>query len=333
MNNLINSLALLPKLAVILALILSTNPLPAFAVEGSSAAGPIGGTDVRSAQLPPPGVYAAGIATFGEAFNFFDGNGDRIPAFDDLSITPIRGAAAALYVPDFQIFNGSIGLTGVLPFGQTCGQTFAVTGSECLSGIGDPYVELSWSRFFGKLRPSKHENAFPIAEGLTVQLGLGVVIPVGAYDVDLAQSNGVTLGNNIWDFAPITGFTYTTSPIFSDGTEISARFYLNNYLTNPDTEFSTGSLLNVDFAVTEKIGRFQAGLTGVYIKQVEDDRLFGIPLENDGNRAETLSLGLIGVYDLPKKGMSIKLKGVTTVFGENVPDTYGISLSFVKKLF
>ena len=166
-----------------------------------------------------------------------------------------------------------------------------------------------------------------------MQLGLGAVIPIGRYDAALAGSHGVTVGNNIWDIAPITGFTYTTSPIFAEGTEVSARFYLNNYLTNPATDFTTGSLLNVDFAVTERIGRVQAGLTGVYINQIEDDRLSGIRIPPDGRRAETLSLGLVGVYDLPKKGMSIKLKGVTTIFGENVPGSYGFSLSFIKKIF
>jgi hypothetical protein len=46
---------------------------PVLAVEGPSAAGPIGGTDIRSAVLPPPGLYGGVILLGAEAFDFVDG--------------------------------------------------------------------------------------------------------------------------------------------------------------------------------------------------------------------------------------------------------------------
>ena len=40
----------------------------------------IGGTDIRSAQLPPPGTYGGDILFWANAFDFVDGNGDTVPA-------------------------------------------------------------------------------------------------------------------------------------------------------------------------------------------------------------------------------------------------------------
>ena len=51
-------------------------------------------------------------------------------------------------------------------------------------------------------------------------------------------------------------------PILAEGTEISAKLYWNNYLRNPETGCATGDLINIDFAITERIGRFQVGVAG-----------------------------------------------------------------------
>ena len=85
-----------------------------------------------------------------------------------------------------------------------------------------------------------------------------------------------------------------------EGTEISAKLYWNNYLTNPTTQYTTGTLLNVDFAVSERIGRFQVGMAGFYAVQVEDDKLFGVTISPDGRRAEVLNLGGIFAVDMPE---------------------------------
>lgn len=56
---------------------------------------------------------------------------------------------------------------------------------------------------------------------------------------------------------------------------MSAKFFWNNYLENPETHYLTGDVLNVDFAITEHIGRFQVGVTGFYAVQVGDDHIRG----------------------------------------------------------
>jgi hypothetical protein len=304
---------------------------PLLAAEGSSVAGPIGGTDIRAAQLPPPGLYGGTILLYAEAHDFFDGSGRPVPALSALDLARARVGPFLLYVPDLQVFGGSIGIAGMVPVGTECGRLFEVTPKRCIAGVGDPYFELMWSRFFGTLRPSQYPGAYPIAEGLTIGAGLGIVIPVGRYSVVDATTQGLTIGNNVWDFAPTVAFTYMTKPILAEGTEISAKLYWNNYLTNPATKYLTGSLIDIDFAISERIGRFQVGVTGYYAFQVADDQQAGVVIPPDGRRGEVLTLGGVLAYDMPEHSASIKIKALTTVIEHNTVRSSGIAIGWFQK--
>jgi len=306
---------------------------PAWAVEGSTAAGPIGGSDVRSAMLPPPGLYGGIIGLAAEAIEFVDGNGHTIPALREGHLQRYRTGPFLVYVPDVQVLGGSIGVAGIVPNGLECGRLFGGTPWHCFGGVGDPYVEVEWSRSFATPRPSQYAGAYPILEGLTVALGFGMVFPFGAYNVTEANLQGITIGNNIWDFSPWVAATYTTRPIIADGTEISAKFYWNNYLTNPATHYSTGTLLDLDFAITEHIGRVQLGVTGFYAFQVADDRLFGVPIPPDGRKGEAMEIGGIVAYDMPENSASMKVKVLTTVIAANTVKSYGAVVGFIKKFW
>ena len=306
---------------------------PASAVEGPSAAGPIGGTDIRSANLPPPGLYGGAVVLAAVAFDFVDGHGNTIPALSEARLTRKVLGPFLLYVPDYQLFGGSIALGAFFPVGEQCGRLFAVIPKRCQGGFGDPYVELAWSRSFATPRPSRYPNAFPILEGLTIGAGFGVVIPIGQYNASDPTSQALSNGSNIWDFAPNVAVTYTTRPIIAEGTEFSAKLYWNNYLKNPTTQYSTGSLLNLDFAVSERIGRFQVGVTGFYAVQVADDRQFGIPIAPDGRRVELLSLGGVVNYDMPEYGAVLKIKAITTALAINTVRASAVAVSVAKKLW
>jgi hypothetical protein len=97
-------------------------------------------------------------------------------------------------------------------------------------------------------------------------------------------------------------------------------------------QYSTGDLINIDFAVSERIGRFQVGVAGFYAFQVADDTQFGIPVPPDGQRVKILNLGGVLAYDMPEFGAMIKIKTLQSVFVENSAHTRGIVLTFVKKL-
>jgi hypothetical protein len=304
---------------------------PALAIEGSSAAGPIGGTDMRSSIPLPPGLYGGAVALAAFAHQFNDGNGNLVPALSGLDLSRTRVGPFLIYVPDVKLFGGTIELAGIVPAGTECGHLFEATPKRCVAGLGDPYVEVGWSRFFGTPRPSRYSGAYPIFEGLAISFGFGMVVPVGKYDVVDATTQGISIGNNIWDFAPIVGFTYTTKPILAEGTEVTARLFWNNYLTNPATQYATGTLLNVDFAATEHIGRFQLGLAGFYTTQVADDRQFGVPLLPDGRQTRVLDLGGVLVCDMPEYASSMKIKALRTVISENNVNAWGVVVGWIRK--
>lgn len=308
-------------------------PFPSPAVEGNTAAGPIGGTDIRSALLPPPGFYAGAIGLVSPAHEIRDGTGKPVPGLDSVNLMAKIAGPFFIYVPDVKLLEGSVGLIGVFPAGQQCGQLVSAVPSRCTSGLGDPYFELAWSRAFGQLRPSRYPGAFPIMEGLTVALGLGVVVPAGHYDAQTQAANGVTIGNKTWDLAPSVAVTYTTPPLIFEGTEFSAKFYWNHYWTNPITQYDAGSLLDVDFAISERIGRFQAGVAGFYAFQVADDRQFGGVVPPDGRRIALLNVGGVVNYDLPEFGAAIRVKALRTVVAKNAVASTGLVIGFIRKLY
>jgi hypothetical protein len=307
--------------------------IPLHAAEGPSLAGPIGGTDIRSAVLPPPGLYGGGVAALGaEVFGFVDGQGQPIPGLNDANIKRTIVAPFIGYVPNIDVLGGSIGFGAIVPYSKNCGHLFEANPKFCQSGFGDPYFEAQWSRFFGVVTPPRSSGALPIMQGLSIALGFGAVVPSGQYNSTDPTTRVLSAGSNIWDFAPHIAFTYTSVPILADGTEFSTKIYWNKYRTNPDTQYSTGDLINIDFAVSERMGRFQAGVAGFYAFQVADDKQFGIPIPPDGQRVKILNLGGVLAYDMPEFGAAIKIKWLQSVFVENSAHSRGFVLTFVKKL-
>jgi hypothetical protein len=109
------------------------------------------------------------------------------------------------------------------------------------------------------------------------------------------------------------------------------RFFWNNYIENRDTHYQTGDLLDLEFAVSERIGRFQVGITGFYASQVEDDELFGVPIPPDGRRTKNAQLGPILNFDMPANNSSVKVKALTTVLTENTVKSWAVIFGWFKK--
>lgn len=318
------------SLATIVTMALLCAVPPALAVEGTTAAGPVGGSDVRVALLPPPGLYGGVVYFAGNAPRLVDGQGRDIPGLSP-HFTIKAAAPFALYVPNVQVLGGSIGVFGVLPYGAECGRFLATQPWACAWGAADPYVEISWFRYFGTPRPSRVPGSFPILEGLAISAGVGAVFPVGQYNVQQVTQQGIGMGNNIFDIAPSVAITYTTPPLLAEGTELSAKLYWNKYGINSATQYQTGDFVTVDFAVTERYGRFQLGVTGTYGFQFADDKQFGIPVPPDGRRSEVLLFGGIFVYDMPEYAMSMKIKAVTSIIAANAVRSQDLTIGFIKK--
>lgn len=320
-------------LRLILAISVVCWTAPGWAAEGSTVAGPIGGTDIRSAFHGSPGLYGAIITGGSSVYQLRDGAGNPRAGLNAVGIDALVGGIALLYVPDFKVFDGSVALLGVGGGGALCGQITSANARRCRTGLGDFYTEVSWSRFFGFTRPSREKGALPIREGLAIGAGLGAMLPIGLYDARIQSSNGVTVGSNTLDIAPSIAFTYTTPPLLAEGTEFSAKLYMNNYARNPDTDYRSGRNTNVDFAISEHIGRWQVGVAGYYLRQFEDDVRGGVSVAPDGRRSQVLSLGPIINYDLPEYKAAIKFKVRSSVVAYNTAMVTAFFLTFAKKLY
>jgi hypothetical protein len=306
---------------------------PSWAVEGATAAGPIGGSDIRSAILPPPGLYGGVIGLYNDVVGYNDGSGHPAAGLDAFGLQNYDAGAYFLYVPDVKVLGGQIGFTGFEAAGQNCGQLVSAVQRRCVAGFGDPYVELDWARSFGQVRPPSTTGAFPILQGLALEFGIGAVLPIGYYNQQSQSMNGVTPGTNTFDLAPSAAVTYTTPPLIADGTEFSAKFYWDNYATNPVTQYHASQLLDVDFAVTEHIGRFQVGPAGFYVFQTGNDYQSGAIVPPDGKRLEYMALGAVVNYDMAEYNAAIRFKANTTVFSENGVVANLFVISFAKKLY
>jgi hypothetical protein len=283
-------------------------------------------------MLPPPGLYGGAIALGAGTLDFVDGAGETIAALEDANLGKQLAGPFLYYVPKLDVLGGSIGIGAILPIGNQCGHLFTGDSSRCTLGVGDAYIEVDWSRSFGALRRSKYPGAYPILQGLTVLAGLGVVIPTGAFSASDPTEQALSIGTNIWDFAPTVAVTYTTPPMLAEGTEVSAKLFWNQYLENSLTRYSTGDLIDIDFAITEHVGRLQIGVAGFYAFQIEDDRLFGSPVPPDGRRVEILQMGGVLNVDIPEVSTTMRIKALSTVFAANTVYSWGVVLGLVKKL-
>ncbi len=274
------------------------------ASEGGFVAGPVGGADVRAALLPPPGTYGIGMAAYERAPDLRSPNGSRSPA--GLK-GRVGGLAAGIgHVFDAEIAGGRLAAAAMTLASYTCVRLTAVNQRQCQVGQGDSYAELFWSRQLGELglpgpaADDPRRQAIPY--GLSVGLGFGVLIPTGAYRVrDIAP-----LGFNTWVAVPSLALTWISPPWLGDGTEVSARLFYDIHGRNPATGYQAGDMAVVDWAVTERLGLYQFGVTGSWARQVETDRLNGVRVAS----TSVSGYGAVAAMDIPAWGAFAALKYV-----------------------
>ena len=296
--------------------------------EAIRPAGPIGGTDIRQALMPPPGVYV-GAAGVGLGLEHFWNGDDRLESHGS---SRMAGVGIAV-VYDTQLWGGSLGSTLATHYERTC---FGLKSMKkaCGEGQGDTYTDvLMWGKNLSASPDTPNPTPW-IPYGLNVLVGLGVTIPTGKY----SAKEGMNVGSNVYDFAPNVALTYITPSVFGQGwgdaTEFSGRLFYNMYTKNDDTDYKSGDILSLDFAISQRFGQWQAGVAGSTFTQLKDDRLNGEVAPNDGNRAKALNLGPVVAYDFMWDGVpwSISAKGLLTVMGENIAGGPGLAIRIGRKL-
>ncbi|MFG1279856.1 SphA family protein [Xanthobacter autotrophicus] len=300
------------------------------AAESISPAGPIGGTDIRSALLPPPGNYGAAVAGGIDLTGWYTAD-DWLPATGNVEF----GGLGWLHVYDLDVLGGRLASSIFVGVQETC---FGLTEAtkRCAQGLRDTYSDIFvWSKFVPSADFASQPPApIPIPYGTAFLVGFGMNFPTGAYNAE----QGINIGSNFYTFSPNIGITHTTKswlgPTFGDATEFSARMFFNFYTENTETNYKTGPVISLDFALTERKGPLQYGLTGTGFRQISDDTLFGVAVGNNGNRASALNIGPLVAYDffVDQRPFNIMFKGLFTVWGENNTESMGLTVRLVTKL-
>ena len=282
------------------------------ATEGGQFAGPVGGSDIRSAYLPPvEGLYMAAFSGMSRGHKFTGSDGKSSPATPNGRISLNYAGVGMLYRYPGTYWGGNLASTVSAYQAWNIYQRVGDTTDHQSSQTGDVYSDLLiWSRYLGNYgaKPgASGSTPYPLPYGLTVAPALSVVAPFGSYDKDRFAN----IGRNAWVYAPNISFSYLTGPDFSlgDGTELSARFYYEFSGENHDSGYRSGDVAVMDWALTQRFGLWQAGINGTIAKQLSDDQIDGSDVPG-GNRMFVSSLGPVVNYDIPSLGAFVKFKAV-----------------------
>lgn len=123
-----------------------------------------------------------------------------------------------------------------------------------------------------------------------VSFNMTIYAPTGDYEVGRLANNGM----NVWTFTPTIAYTR----IFpQSNVEFSAIYNIGFYTKNPDTDYESGALADLEFLTLKHFTNGSA-LGGVFgwIEQYSDDK-GGVAERLDGFKGRSLGVGPIFTYD------------------------------------
>ncbi|MGH8778838.1 SphA family protein [Paraburkholderia sp.] len=289
-----------------------------YAAEGPTFGGPVGGTDIRNAYLPSATGFYFGLVTgYGHSSQLYGGGGHPV---NNVNVSTSNNifAGGILYVYPFKLLGGTVASS--LQTAYYSGRLTLGPTTNNVRGFGDLYSDLfSWSRYFGNAA-----NGLPV--GLTAKVAYSMIFPTGAYN----KRDLTSPGHNTIYYIPNFALTYLTGPnIFGDGTEFSAHIFMDIAGTNNATHYHNGPVFDVDWAISERLARWQFGVTGFYANEMADDEINGVRVPG-GKRFAAMSMGPVVGFDIPEIKGSVKLKVLIPVYARNSVANTLVYLGFTK---
>ncbi|WP_170844813.1 SphA family protein [Aliiruegeria lutimaris] len=178
------------------------------------------------------------------------------------------------YSPDTEVLGGRVAfsLATIIAYSDvsadaTLGPLSGSTSKD-VSGFGDlyPTAQLFWN--------NGTHNWMAYVTG---------AIPVGDYEPDRLTNIG--LGHGAIDVGG--AYTYFNP---ENGWEASATLGITHNFENPDTNYTNGDSVHLDWAVSKFLSEnWQLGAVGFAYRQISDDK--GAPAVLDGFRSETYGIG------------------------------------------
>ena len=287
---------------------------PAQGAEGSVYGGPVGGTDIRNAYVSPVPGFVVGFANVpGFITNINGNNGGESRTLRRVNVGYDIQAVAVAYTYPFKLFDGI--LSSALQGSYQPYVRFSVNDrTERISGWGDLYSDiLGWTKYLGSTSAPR-PGAAALPYGLTLKVDYSMIFPVGAYNTHQFD----TPGHNDYFIIPNVTATYLSKPNFlGDGVEYDLHAFYDRALTNPTTNYASGDIIDLDYAISERSGRWQYGIAGFGAFQVNRDVQSGQTVPIKGNYFTEIQIGPVVAYDFPKLGLGLKLKVQLPVYDRN----------------
>ena len=271
-----------------LAFLLATHP--AQAVETGLSIYPKGFAGFMSGVLPPQeGMYLS------DYYYYFSGSAGREVRDGNIELgvdmTLNADFLQATFVTDWHFLGATFAYGGAVDYAwanidaQFETRIGGLGLSASNSTIGDSILQpaiLGW-----------HDGA------LNWTLAMNVYIPTGAY-----QLRQVNIGRNVWGFMPQFGFTYFDP---QTGWDVSGSLVYVTMTDNTTTNYQSGDLLQLDWAIGKRFGpggAWEFGVTGNIVQQLGADSGSGARL--GPFKAESLGIG-------PGLGYTTAIGGTPTV--------------------
>lgn len=300
--------------ALIVAAIASISAGAAMAAEGSVFGGPVGGTDIRNAYLPPvPGLYFGVANVPGYANSITGNNSNKSSTISRVNLVYDIQALAVTYVYPVKPFGGTLATTVQGSYNDY--ERFSLNNrTQRISGWGDLYADLvKYSKFLGEAAPPS-PGAASLPYGLTLEGSFSMIFPIGTYNTHQIS----TPGHNDYFIIPNAAATYLTKPNFiGDGLEFSGHMFYDHAFRNDATNYSSGDVVDIDLAVSERSGRLQYGISGYIAFQVGRDVRNEVAVPPNGRYYSSSKIGPIVAYDFPSIGASLKVKVGLPIYSRN----------------
>lgn len=240
---------------------------------------PIGVNTVANGIVPKPGeTWLQSYNVFYHADSFKDGKGaDLVPGFE---ANIAASAARVFHTWDTEIGPFTWSSAFVLPLVRADVST-AFSGSTDF-GVGDltlSPVYLGWSN------PEKNFFAY------------------GGVDFYIPTKSDVS--NDVFSFVPNMNLTWFATSKLEFSTSFGAEFHT----TNTDTDYHSGSLAYLEWALNyrafESLPALTVGVQGYALKQFTDDKIAGSKV-GDGFRSQALAVGPQITYNFGDVAVAVR---------------------------
>jgi hypothetical protein len=252
------------SLFVFFALLTAGAASPAAAVETGISPYLKGFSGFMAGYVPPEsGVYVSDIYYYYHGSAGADVRNGNIELGVDMTLN--ADVLMGTYVTDLKILGGTY--------------AFSVAGVYAWANIGASVVTP-----LGTVQISQSQDGF--SDSLVAPLILGwhegnfnwsistlFLVPTGSYD-----PHELSVGRNIWAFMPQFALTYFNP---ANGWDLSAAVTYVTQSNNDATDYQSGDLLHMDWAIGKRFGTglaWEAGIQGNIVEQIGADRGSGAKL-------------------------------------------------------